>query len=75
MGGRENPTHIKKSLSGKVDPNQEQEEVSHLQESESKDSGALIPISELNETLNLSRAFSKIGREASKSGLCIAKGS
>ena len=71
MGGRENPTHIKKTLSGKVDPNQEQEEVSHSQEADSKDSGALSPISELNETLNITRAFSTIRREASKSGLDI----
>ena len=72
MGGREeNPTHNRKSLSGKVDPNQNQEEVSHSQEAESKDCGALSPISELNETLNITRAFSTIRREASKSGLDI----
>ena len=51
-----------------MDPNQEQEEVSHSQEADSKDSGAPSPISELNETLNITRAFSTIRREASKSG-------
>ena len=72
MGGREeNPNPVYKSLPGKVDPNQEQEEASQSSVVESKDSDAVSPISELNETLNLMRAFNTIRRDASKSGLDV----
>ena len=54
-----------------MDPNQEQEEASRYPIVESKDSDAASPISELNETLNLTRAFNTIRRDASKSGLDV----
>ena len=70
-GKEENPTlKTKLSLTGKVDPSQEQE-VASPPTVETLDSDAVLApslIAELNETLNIARAFNATRKDASNSG-------
>ena len=70
MGGRKqsHSKEAKKPCPGKVDLSQEQEEHSPSKVESQETDHPVSPIAELNETLNITRAFSTIRREASKSG-------
>ena len=73
MGGRKqsHSKEAKKPCPGKVDPSQEQEELSPTKVESQQTDPPVSPIAELNETLNLARAFNTIRRDANNSGVKV----